>query len=139
MMQRTFMLRGACIALLLSYGVAWGQSSTSADAGAAAAARCHARRASVDACDDAIRYNPHDTSLLVAMGDAQMRARRPGDALRAYQRAAALTPGTAGIQLKINKAQAILARSKNSAGRAAVTASNAPKRFTNADPETQSH
>jgi cytochrome c-type biogenesis protein CcmH/NrfG len=46
----------------------------------------------VDACDDAIRWNPRDPALLVAMGDAQMRAKRAADAARAYRRAAALAP-----------------------------------------------
>jgi cytochrome c-type biogenesis protein CcmH/NrfG len=137
--------RSAVFALALSCAAAWGQGSAQAEASAStasardAADRCHSRRATVDACDDAVRYNPRDPSLLVAMGDAQMRARRPADALRAYQRAAALAPGNSGIQQKVSKAESILAKSRNSAGRAAVTASTTSKRFSNTDPETQSH
>src|ERR1700728_1496168 len=131
MMVRGLMARSGCIALSLSCAVAWGQPSASADAsnpGSAATAHdaaegCHARYATVDACDDAIRWNPRDPSLLVAMGDAQMRAKRSADALRAYQRAAALAPATPGIQQKISKAEAIIAKSKNSAGRGVVSAS----------------
>ena len=147
MRQRGLFLRSGLIALSLSYAIAWGQSSAPANAsnsGSAATAsdaveRCHARYATVDACDDAIRWNPRDPSLLVAMGDAQMRARRPADAARAYERAATLAPATPGLQQKISKANAILAKSRNSAGHGAVTASTALKRFSNTDPETQSH
>jgi cytochrome c-type biogenesis protein CcmH/NrfG len=104
----------------------------------AAADRCRAPHASVDACDDAIRWNPRDPTLLVAMGDAQLRARRFADAARAYRRAAALAPGTAGIQQKISAADALAARAKSAAERNAAAGSGA-KRYTNEDPETQSH
>jgi cytochrome c-type biogenesis protein CcmH/NrfG len=145
MMGRGLLAISVCLGLALWCLAAWGQSSASADgSGSAASARdaadrCHSRYATVDACDDAVRYNPRDPSLLIAMGDAQMRAKRPGDAARAYQRAAALAPGNTGIQQKIAKADAIIAKYKNSAGRATVTAATANKRFSNADPETQSH
>ena len=142
MMGRRLLAMSVCLALALGCAAVRGQSSASADASESArdaADRCHSRYATVDACDDAVRYNPRDPSLLIAMGDAQMRAKRPGDAARAYQRAAALAPGNTGIQQKIAKAEAIIAKSKSSAGRATVTASTGNKRFSNADPETQSH
>jgi cytochrome c-type biogenesis protein CcmH/NrfG len=147
MIGRSLMARSGFTALSLTCAIACGQSSAPVDtsnSGAAATAsdaaeRCHERRASVDACDDAIRWNPRDPSLLAAMGDAQMRARRPADALRAYQRAAAIAPATPGIQQKITKTEAILAKSKSPTAHALVTASAGSKRFSNADPETQSH
>jgi cytochrome c-type biogenesis protein CcmH/NrfG len=146
MTLRRLSARGALTALSLSCALAWGQSSAPETSNPGSAAivhdaveRCNARHATVDACDDAIRWNPRDPSLLVAMGDAQMRAKRPADALRAYQRAAAIAPATPGVQQKISKTEAILAKAKSSSGRATVTASAGLKRFSNADPETQSH
>jgi cytochrome c-type biogenesis protein CcmH/NrfG len=145
-MMRYGLLAGSvCVTVVLWCGAAWSQSPASAGASGSAASardaadRCHSRHATVDSCDDAVRYNPRDPSLLIAMGDAQMRAKRPGDAVRAYQRAAALAPGNSGIQQKITKTEAIIAKSKNSAVRGPVTASTSNKRFSNADPETQSH
>ena len=129
----------ACIAVALSCPVAaWCQPVGTASNAQTAIERCHAPRASVDVCDDAIRWNPHDPSLLVAMGDAQVRARRYADAARAYRRAASLAPGTPGIQQKISNADGLLARSKAPAARSTTTAS-AAKHYSNADPESQSH
>ncbi len=110
------------------------------------------------------------------MGDVQMRAQHPADAARAYRHALALAPSTPGIQEKISKADArvakINARAKtkvtpkdaplsasiptkadakaapatadakaapDSPPLRAATAPGAPKHFSNADPETQSH
>jgi cytochrome c-type biogenesis protein CcmH/NrfG len=103
-----------------------------------AAQRCRAHT-SVNACDDAIRWNPRDPSLLVAMGDTLMKVRRPADAVRAYQRAASLAPTLPGIAEKIEAAQASAAKLK---ARSAGDASNSPasgKRFSNSDPDTQTH
>jgi predicted Zn-dependent protease len=132
----------------------------------AAAHRCHSPHATVDDCDDAVRWNPQDASLLIAMGDVQMRAQRPADADRAYQHALALAPSTPGIEQKIGNAEARLAKiharakAKVNAQTDAKSAPNAPpasastskapplsaataqaavKHFSNADPETQSH
>jgi len=132
--------------LPLSCAAALSQQTTPPDAAKpgsaavahAAAERCRARHASVDACDDAIRWNPQDPALLAAMGDAQMRAKRPADAARAYRRAAALEPGTPGIQQKISNADAMAAKARNLPGHSAASDS-AAKRYTNTDPETQSH
>jgi cytochrome c-type biogenesis protein CcmH/NrfG len=126
----------ALVAFALSCPAAWGQPAVSANA-QAAAERCHAPHAGVDACDDAIRWNPRDPSLLIAMGDAQTRAKRYGDAARAYRHAATLAPGTPGIQQKITNAEALLAKSKGT-GRIAAAVSTV-KHFSNADPESQSH
>jgi cytochrome c-type biogenesis protein CcmH/NrfG len=138
--------RTVLVVLSLTCVLASGRAAAPADASnpgsaanaRAAAERCQARHASVDACDDAIRWNPRDSSLLVAMGDAQMRAKRPADALRAYQRAAAIAPTAAGVPQRITKAETKLAKSKGTVARG-VTASAGPKRFSNADPESQSH
>jgi hypothetical protein len=75
------------------------------------------------------------------MGDALMRARRPADALRVYQRAAALAPHTPGIDAKIQRAQAAPAKAKPARVPApeASGSADAGKRFSNSDPETQTH
>ena len=39
-------------------------------------------QADIDACYDAIRWNPNDPALLVSLGDALVRARRAQDAIR---------------------------------------------------------
>jgi cytochrome c-type biogenesis protein CcmH/NrfG len=104
-----------------------------------AAQQCRAH-ASVSACDDALRWNPSDPSLLVAMGDALVRARRPADAVRAYQRAAALAPNTPGIEGKVQAAQVMSAKpkTKRAAGDTSEPALSG-KRFSNSDPDTQTH
>ena len=48
-------------------------------------------QANIDACYDAIRWNPNDPALLVSLGDALVRAKRSQDAIRSYRRAAALS------------------------------------------------
>jgi predicted Zn-dependent protease len=62
--------------------------------------RC--RAGGIDACYDAIRYRPSDPSLISALGDALLRANRPADALRAYQRVAILAPNMPGVVAKIS-------------------------------------
>jgi cytochrome c-type biogenesis protein CcmH/NrfG len=133
--------RWAGLALPLLCAVAWAQEATPPDAAKpaataiarAAADRC-LTRGTLDACDDAIRWNPRDPALLVAMGDAQMRAKRPADAVRAYARAATLAPDTAGIQHKISAAEAS-AKAKSQPNQNAATG----KRYSNSDPDSQSH
>ena len=90
--------------------------------------RCRAN-ADVDACYDAIRWTPSDPALLVALGDALERAQRPADAIRNYRRAAVLAPAMRGISAKIGTAQAKLAAMNGASKR----------RYSNADPEAQSH
>jgi cytochrome c-type biogenesis protein CcmH/NrfG len=112
----------------------------SADKAAAAlkrdSARCRAR-ADVEACYDAIRWNPGDPALLVALADALARAQRPADAIRNYRRAAALAPNMPGVAAKISAVEAKMssrrARPGDSAG------GTAGKHYSNAAPETQSH
>ena len=75
--------------------------------------RC--RAGELDACYDAIRYRPSDPSLLSALGDALLRANRPADALRAYQRVAILAPNMPGVVAKISAIEAKLS-AKRAAG-----------------------
>jgi Flp pilus assembly protein TadD len=91
----------------------------------------------LDACDDAIRWSPSDPALLIAQGDALLKARQPADAIRSYRRAAALAPNLGGIDARIGAAQAKLAAARGSHARPAPAAPI--KRFSNAAPETQSH
>lgn len=134
-----FTARSLFLVFLLLSMAAWSLQAASPSAGNAAAstlnrdsARCHAH-ADIDACYDAIRWNPGDPALLVALGDALVVAKRPADAIRNYHRAAALAPNMPGISAKIRAAEARLT-SKRPAGKLAPA-----KRYTNAAPEAQSH
>ena len=103
--------------------------------------RCRAQ-ANLEACYDAIRYRPSDPTLLSALGDALARANRPGDAIRTYQRVAALAPNLPGVAAKISAIEAKMSAkrpSANSTARAASADAASGKRFSNAAPETQSH
>jgi predicted Zn-dependent protease len=99
--------------------------------------RCRA----VDACYDAIRRSPSDPSLLSALGDALLRANRPVDALRTYQRVVALAPNTPGVAAKISEIEAKLSVKRPSGNQSTHTVADAAsgKRYSNAAPETQSH
>jgi hypothetical protein len=103
--------------------------------------RCRSH-ANLDACYDAIRYQPSDPSLLSALGDALARAHRPADALRAYKRAAALAPNQPGVTAKISAIEAKLSAKRPTPHPPAHATSDdaaSGKRFSNAAPETQSH
>jgi cytochrome c-type biogenesis protein CcmH/NrfG len=103
------------------------------------ACRVHAN---IDACYDALRWKPSDPALLIALGDAQLRAQRAADAIRAYKRAAEIAPDMPGLAAKISAIEA-----KSSAKHAAVNGpahgvavhADSGKRYSNAAPETQSH
>jgi predicted Zn-dependent protease len=131
------------LALLLLTTAVWAQQPASPAPKSADATikrdfeRCR-RYANLDACDDAIRWNPTDPALLVAQGDALVKARRPADAIRAYRRAAALSPGLGGIDTRISAAEAKIAAARAPRARPAAAAV-APKSFSNAAPESQSH
>jgi hypothetical protein len=117
-------------------------ASISADKAAAAAlkrdsARCRGQ-ADVDACYDAIRWNPGDPALLVALADALVRAQRPADAIRNYRRAAALAPNMPGVAAKISALEAKMSSRRARPGDRAGGGA-AGKRYSNAAPETQSH
>jgi cytochrome c-type biogenesis protein CcmH/NrfG len=120
---------------------AWSQETASSAGNPSAATlqhdfeRCKAR-ANLDACYDAIRWNPRDPELLAALGDALARANRTADAIRTYRRAVALAPGNRNLAAKISAAEAKLASTRPPG--AAPTPASA-KRYSNAAPEAQSH
>jgi Flp pilus assembly protein TadD len=118
--------------LLLAFA-AGAQAATSPSASKAAAlnrdtASC-SKQANLDACYDAIRWNPSDPALLTATGDALMRAGRPADAIRSYHRAAQLAPNNRGIAAKISAAEA----------KVKALSASLNRRYSNAAPESQSH
>ena len=125
--------------LLLSMAAwPWAAAPAAAEGPAATIKRdfeaCRAH-ANIDACYDALRWKPSDPELLVALGDAQVRAHRTADAIRTYKRAAEIAPDMAGLSAKISAAEARPAK------RAPPNAAHADpgKRFSNAAPEAQSH
>jgi tetratricopeptide (TPR) repeat protein len=123
--------------------------------------------ADVDACGEALRMKPEDPALLVAQGDALVRAKRPAEALGRYRRAAALAPGLPDVASKISAAEAqspipppgAPAASGRSSARGEAAVARVPKavpdarmaradpgdtahsarRYSNADPVTRSH
>jgi hypothetical protein len=95
------------------------------------------RAGGIDACYDAIRYRPSDPSLLSALGDALLRANRPADALRAYQRVAVLAPNMPGVVAKISALEAKLSAKRGSGGGSPHAAD--AMRNSNAAAQTQSH
>jgi cytochrome c-type biogenesis protein CcmH/NrfG len=134
----------ACVTLLLLLPLgAWAReaASSSAERPPAALERDYERcrvHADVDACYDALRRNPRDPTLLVALGDDLLRAKRPADAIRAYRRAAALDPGL-GVAAKMSAAQEMLS-SPRASGKPQAAAREGPvQRYSNAAPTTQSH
>jgi cytochrome c-type biogenesis protein CcmH/NrfG len=95
--------------------------------------------ANLDACYDAVRWNPSDPVLLVALGDALAAANRQADALRTYRRASVLAPGTHGLNAKISATEAKLSKhAGNTAPRGAAHAA-AEKHYSNIAPDSQSH
>jgi cytochrome c-type biogenesis protein CcmH/NrfG len=135
--------RSFVLVFTLLCAAAWSQGAPSPSATKAAEAtlkrdttRCRAY-SDIDACYNAVRWHPGDPALLVALGDALVRAKRPADALRNYHRAASLAPNMHGLAAKISAAEAKLTPPK----RAPPTAASAPaaKHYSNAAPEAQSH
>jgi tetratricopeptide (TPR) repeat protein len=105
------------------------------------AALCRARK-DLDSCSDAVRWNPGDPALVVALADALARARRLPEAIRDYRRAAELEPSMHGLDAKISAAEAKLTERRPPRKPATDSASAneaAGKRYSNADPEAQSH
>jgi hypothetical protein len=122
---------------LLLAGTVW-----SADSSAALqqdTARCQA--GNLDACYDAIRWNPRDPALLVGLGDGLARAGRPVDAIRNYRHAAAMAPNFPGLTAKINLVEARMStkRVPRSTPPSAANNKTAVKQFSNTEPESQSH
>ncbi len=139
----------ALVILLLCLAVGSREAEASPESPKAVAAtlkrdsqRCRAS-ANLDACYDAIRRNPSDPGLLVALGDALARAKRPADANRAYRRAQALAPDTRGLAAKISATETKLSPkhgAKRPPTHAAAGQDTAPaKRYSNAEQDTQSH
>jgi hypothetical protein len=101
-------------------------------------ARCQA--GNVDACYDAIRWNPRDPALLVGLGDGLARAGRTADAIRNYRRAAAMSPNFPGLSAKINAAEAKINVRRVPKPTASTVATNKPAaKYSNAAPESESH
>ena len=118
----------------------------------------------LDACGEALRMKPDDPALLVAQGDALVRAKRPAEAIGHYRRAAALAPDLPDVALKISAAEAQSPASRpggpmasGASGAAAAApvrravpdarvarandgdAAHSVRRYSNADPVTRSH
>ncbi len=107
----------------------------------------------LDACDDALRLKPDDPALLIAQGDALLRAKRPADAIERYRLAAVIAPGEHEVAAKLAAAEGQLQDAAAPALAAAPAApphaaSPAPgeshtpgtqRRYSNAAPEAQSH
>lgn len=53
--------------------------------------RC-SRLGDLTACDEALKLKPDDVEILIAKGDAQLKASKPADAEQTYQRATQLAP-----------------------------------------------
>ena len=137
MMSRALFLALALSAVAAT-AVAAGPSATELKRGAA---QCLARR-NEDACDDAVRWNPSDPALLIALADLELRAGHPADALRHYHRAAEIAPSTSGLNAKIAAADAQL-HPKHKAVAARPVQATKPivqsHQFSNAEPLAESH
>jgi tetratricopeptide (TPR) repeat protein len=106
------------------------------------AALCGARK-DLDSCSDAVRWSPGDPALVVALADALARAGRLQEAIRDYSRAQALDPAMRGLDAKIKATGLRLSelrhRPKKPAAPPASTEQASAKRYSNSDPEAQSH
>jgi tetratricopeptide (TPR) repeat protein len=82
--------------------------------------------ADVSACDEALASSPDDPAVVIAKGDALLRANHPADGLLVYRRAAELNPESQEIKSKLATAesqrQALIARCENGSGTAAIEA-----------------
>ena len=126
------------LAVLFTADAAWAAAARPVSNPDADRCRAHG---SVDTCYDAIRHSPSDPSLLLALGDAFARDKRPADAMRSYRRAAGLAPGDRAIAARIAALQAKPAAVKRVAAATPARAAGdaAAHRFSNAAPESQSH
>ncbi len=87
--------------------------------------RC-TRLSEVAACDDVLSRQPNNAKILIAKGDALMKADRPEDALAVYVRAAKLAPNDTALTGKLHalqsQRQASLQRCTQGDGEAALQA-----------------
>jgi predicted Zn-dependent protease len=115
-----------------------------------ASARCIDHH-ELDACDDALRLKPDDPALLIAQGDALVRANRPADAIERYRLAAVIAPTENEVAAKLSAAEAELhlaaaaipgdssAPLRAASGAGASATPGTLRRYSNAAPEAQSH
>jgi tetratricopeptide (TPR) repeat protein len=68
--------------------------------------RC-TRFGDVDACDQALALKPDNLAVVIARGDALIKAQRPLEALDAYRKAGTLDPSNAEVATKTSAAQAL--------------------------------
>jgi hypothetical protein len=138
MMPRALLLAVA-LSAIAAPAIAAGPTAAALKRGAA---QCLARR-NEDACDDAVRWNPSDPTLLVALADLELRAQHPADALRHYHRAAEIAPSMNGLNAKIAAAdaqlhpkhKAVVARPVQSPAKPTVQS----RQFSNTESPTESH
>jgi tetratricopeptide (TPR) repeat protein len=87
--------------------------------------RC-TREGEVAACDEVLSQQPNNTKILIAKGDALMKAHRPAEAWKAYSRASELAPKdtalTGKLQALRSQRQALLKRCTDGDGEAALQA-----------------
>jgi tetratricopeptide (TPR) repeat protein len=113
----------------------------------------------LDACSEAVRIKPEDAALLIEYADALVRAKRAGEAISRYRRAAALAPNQADIATKLSAAEAQvrasqasiaapstapLARTRTAAESSARVAraratDTTVRQYSNAEPASSSH
>jgi tetratricopeptide (TPR) repeat protein len=87
--------------------------------------RC-TREGEVAACDEVLSQQPNNAKILIAKGDAMMKAHRPAEAWKAYIRASELAPNdtalTGKLQALRSQRQALLKRCTDADGDAALQA-----------------
>jgi Flp pilus assembly protein TadD len=87
--------------------------------------RC-TREHEVAACDEVLSQQPNNTKILIAKGDALLKAHRPAEASKAYTRASELAPNNAALTGKLQALQAqhraLLKRCTDGDGDAALQA-----------------
>jgi tetratricopeptide (TPR) repeat protein len=87
--------------------------------------RC-TREGEIAACDEVLSQQPNNTKILIAKGDALVKAHRPAEASKAYIRASELTPNdtalTGKLQALQSQHQALSKRCADGDGDAALQA-----------------
>jgi tetratricopeptide (TPR) repeat protein len=87
--------------------------------------RC-TREREIAACDEVLSQQPNNTKILIAKGDALVKAHRPAEASKAYLRASELAPNSTALTGKLqalqSQRQALLKRCTDGDGDAALQA-----------------